>query len=197
MITFAPAICAVVALISMGVAGVFDRIPLLSPALAIAVEVLAALTLLGSWISRRRNWLTRRVPAIVLSAAVLTGLTAAVLRLTGTIVDAYPVSFALWIGLVIAALVGAPLVIVEPGRLRRWAAAAAVPLTLSGALLLINDEYGVWPTAGDLLGHTAVFHAPALRRLPTTVKPDRGVVVAFDAPATVSHFTHRPGSAYL
>lgn len=188
---------AVVALISMAAIGAFDRIPLLSPALALAVELLAALTLVGSWISRRRSWLTRWLPAVVLSAAALTGLAAAVLRLTGTIVDAYPLSFALWIGLVIAAVVGAPLVIAEPGRLRRWAAAAAVPLTLSGALLLINDEYGVWPTAGDLLGHTAVFHATALRRLPATVKPDHGVVVAFDAPATVSHFTHRPGSAYL
>jgi S-formylglutathione hydrolase FrmB len=189
--------CAVVALISMAAAGLFDRIPLLTPALAVTVETLAVLALVGSWISRRRSWLTRWLPAIVLSTAVLTGLAAAVLRLTGTIVDAYPVSFALWIGLVIAAVVGAPLVIAEPGGLRRWAAAAAVPLTLSGALLLINNEYGVWPTAGDLLGHTAVFHAPALRRLPATVKRDRGVVVAFDAPATVSHFTHRPGSAYL
>jgi S-formylglutathione hydrolase FrmB len=188
---------AVAVLVSLAVAGAFDRIPLLSPALAVTVELLAALALAGSWISRRRGWLTRWLPAIVLSAAALTGLAAAVLRLTGTIVDAYPLSFALWVGLVIAAVVGAPLAIAEPGRPRRWAAAAAVPLTLSGALLLINDEYGVWPTAGDLLGHTAVFHAPTLRRLPATVRPDHGVVVAFDAPATVSHFTHRPGSAYL
>jgi S-formylglutathione hydrolase FrmB len=197
VIVAAVAVCVPAAAISMAAAGLFDRLPLLSPALAVTVEVLAALTLLGSWISRRRGWLTRWLPAIVLSAAALTGLAAAILRLTGTIVDAYPVSFALWVGLVIAAVVGAPLVIAEPGRLRRCAAAAAVPLTLSGTLLLINDEYGVWPTAGDLLGHTAVFHAPALHRLPVTVKPDHGVVVAFDAPATVSHFTHRPGSAYL
>jgi S-formylglutathione hydrolase FrmB len=191
-------VCAVAALIAVAAAGLFDRIPLLNPPLAITVETLAVLVLLGSWASRRRGWLTRWLPAIVLAAALMTGLAAAILWLTGTIVDVYPVSFALWVGLAVAAVVGAPLVLAEPGRLRRCAAAAAVPLTLSGALLLINDEYGVWPTAGDLFGHTIVLRPSALHRLPPgSVKPDRGVLVALDPPATVSHFVHRPGSVYL
>src|SRR5262249_37617432 len=81
------------------VTGRLDRLPLLNPTVAITVEALAGLALVGSWISRRRRWLTRWLPAIVLSAAAVTGIAAAVLRLTGTVTDAYPAAFALWVGM--------------------------------------------------------------------------------------------------
>jgi S-formylglutathione hydrolase FrmB len=185
------------------VTGRLDRLPLLNPTVAIMVEALAGLALVGSWISRRRRWLTRWLPAIVLSAAAVTGITAAVLRLTGTVTDAYPAAFALWVGMALAALIGAPFAIARSGTsavartLRRCAAGLAVPLTLGGALLLVNDEYGAWPTVGDLLGHAGVLGPSALHLPPGAVKSGHGVLVAVDAPTTASHFAHRPGSVYL
>ncbi|MGC9665336.1 alpha/beta hydrolase [Planosporangium sp. 12N6] len=178
-------------------AGRFDGVPLLGPALAPAVEVLGVLALAGSWLSRRRRWLRRYLPAVVLTATAMTGVAATALRLTGMVTDPYPPSFALWAGLGLAALVGFPLVVTGPDRRRRWAAGAAVPLTLAGALLLVNDEYGVWPTVGDLLGHTRVRGASALHLPPGSVRSDSGVLVALDPPATRSRFAHRRGSVYL
>jgi S-formylglutathione hydrolase FrmB len=188
-------------------AGRFDGVPLLGPALAPTIEALGALALVGSWISRQRSWLALELPAVVLVSAAVTGVVAAALRVTGAVTEAYPPCFALWVGMGLAALIGFPLIVAKPGFLRRCIAGAAVPLTLTGALLLINDEYGVWPTFGDLLGHTKlldgklfdgkVLNGPALHLPPHSVASDRGVLVALDPPATRSHFAHRPGSVYL
>ncbi|NJC67563.1 hypothetical protein HC028_24110 [Planosporangium flavigriseum] len=142
--------------------GRFDRIPLLDPVLAVTVEALAALALVGSWMSRQRRWLTVLLPAVVALSTAVTAIVAALLRLTGTVTDAYPASFALWVGMALAALISLPVVVTRAGALRRWAAGTAVPLTLSGALLLMNNEYGVWPTAGDLLGRTEAVNAQVL-----------------------------------
>jgi S-formylglutathione hydrolase FrmB len=194
---------ALVALLAAGAAlvaaaaGRFDTVPLLGPALAPTVEILAALALLGSWLSRRRRWLAIELPAVVLVAAAVTGIVAVALRLTKTVMDVYPACFALWVGMALASLIGLPLVVARSGLLRRCAAAAAVPLTLTGALLLINNEYGVWPTVGDLLGHTRILDGSALHLQPGSPASDKGILVALDPPATRSHFAHRPGSVYL
>lgn len=177
-------------------AGRFDAVPLLPPALAVTIEALAGAALVGSWWSRRRGWLTRRLPAVVVAIVAAVGAAAAVLRLTGTVTDAYPPSFLLWIGLALAALAALPFVLARSGPARRAMSVAAVPLTLAGAFLLINDEYGVWPTLGDVLGHTARVQSSALRLAPPA-DPTAGTLVALDPPATRSHFGHRPGSAYL
>jgi S-formylglutathione hydrolase FrmB len=179
------------------VAGRLDAVPLLDPALAVTVEAVSALALVGSWISRRRRWYLLGLPAVVLSAAVLTGTTAAVLWLTGTVMDAYPVSFGLWVGMAVATLVGLPFVLRRSAAVRKVAAVVAVPLTMSGALLLINDEYGQWPTLGDLLGHTGLTGANALHLPPDAGKNGKGYLAKLDPPATKSHFVHRPGSVYL
>jgi S-formylglutathione hydrolase FrmB len=183
-------------------AGRFDGVPLLGPALAPTIEALGALALVGSWISRQRSWLALELPAVVLVSAAVTGVVAAALRVTGAVTEAYPPCFALWVGMGLAALIGFPLIVAKPGFLRRCIAGAAVPLTLTGALLLINDEYGVWPTFGDLLGHTKVldgklFTGPGRHLPPHSFTSDKGVLVALDPPATRSHFVHRPGSVYL
>jgi S-formylglutathione hydrolase FrmB len=175
--------------------GRFDRIPLLNPALSITVELLAGAALIGSWVSGRRRWYLFGLPTIVLAAAAVTGAAATTLWLTETVTDAYPLSFALWVGMAVAALIGLPFLIRHAAMPRRYAAAAAVPLTLAGALLLVNDEYGQWPTTGDLLGHTARPHTSALDAQPDTARS--GVLAALDPPATTSHFAHRPGSVYL
>jgi hypothetical protein len=65
--------CAVVALISMAAAGLFDRIPLLTPALVVTVETLAVLALVGSWISRRRSWLALEASRAGLRVHLFTG----------------------------------------------------------------------------------------------------------------------------
>jgi S-formylglutathione hydrolase FrmB len=194
------AVAALAALVSVAALvhfGQFDRTSLLDPALAAIVEVLAVLALVGSWISPRRRWLTRLLPAVLLAAAITTGIIVATLRITGMVVDAYPASFALWVGIGLAAVISVPFVVARAGTLRRLGAAAAVPLALTGALLLINDEYGAWPTVGDLLGHSNILGSSALHLPPNAVKSDKGVLVAMDPPATKSHFAHRRGSVYL
>lgn len=179
------------------VAGRLDAVPLLDPASAAIVEALAALALVGSWISHQRRWYLLGLPAVALSAAVITATVAAILWLTGTVTDAYPVSFGLWVGMAVATLVGLPFVLRRSAAVRKVAAVAAVPLTMSGALLLINDEYGQWPTLGDLLGHTGLTGASALHLPPDAGKNGKGYLAALDPPATKSHFIHRPGSVYL
>jgi S-formylglutathione hydrolase FrmB len=188
------ALASVAALVHVGL---FDRTPLLDPAIADIVEVLAVLALVGSWVSRRRSWLTRVLPAVVLAAAIATGIIAATLRVTGLVADAYPASFTLWVGIGLAAVISAPVVISRAGMLRRLGAAAAVPLALLGALLLVNDEYGAWPTLGDLLRHSNMLDSSALHLPPDAVETGTGALVAADPPAARSHFVHRPGSVYL
>ena len=56
--------------------------------------------------------------------------------------------------------------------------------------MLINDEYGVWPTVGDLLGHTRILDGSALHLQPGSPASDKGVLVALDPPATRSHFAN-------
>lgn len=181
-------------LVGLAHSGRLDRIPLLSSTLADTLEALGAAALVGSWLPGRRRWLTRTLPLVAGSAAILTGAVAVLLRVTGTVTDPYPPSFALWAGLAIAAALGLPTVLARSGAVRRALAGAAVPLTLAGALLLVNDEYGVWPTLGDLLGHTGIVSASAAT---VRISSDRGLLVAVDPPALRSHFRHRAGSAYL
>ncbi len=175
--------------------GRLDGVPLLNPALGDTVETAAVLALIAAWLFRRRP--ARPLAAVLAAAALLTGMVVGALRLTGLVVDPYPASFALWVGLGLAALLGAPVVLARPGMPRRVAAVAAVPLTLAGALLLMNDEYGGWPTVGDLLGHNSARGGSALRLPPGSGVPGRGVLVAVNPPAGRSHFAHRPGSVYL
>jgi S-formylglutathione hydrolase FrmB len=190
---------AVVALASLAAAGLLDAVPLLDTRVAIAVETVGAVLLALSWWSREWRWWRWRLAIVVVSAAALTAAAAATLRLTGTVTDAYPPSFAVWVGLALAALIGAPFTLRRPGQIRRAVALAAVPLTVCGAFLLINDEYGLWPQLGDVLGHDQL-NADLYRALhlpPGAARPDKGVVATVDVPATRSHFTHRPGSIYL
>jgi S-formylglutathione hydrolase FrmB len=219
------AVSAAVATGSIGVlvvggasAGVLDAVPLLNNAAAVGIEALAGATLLGSWLCAGRRWQRRTLPILLAGVAVLTGLIAAGLWLTGTVSDAYPPSFGLWIGLAFAAVAGFPLALrartrrARRGtfdRIRLVAASAAVPLTIIGALMLIDNEYGIWPQVGDLLGHNNVVGAGALRQARPAAdrtgtgaaKPAghfaKGVVAQLDAPGTASHLAHRPGVVYL
>jgi S-formylglutathione hydrolase FrmB len=202
--------------------GLFDQVPLLNSTAAVVIECLAVAALVASWLSAGRRWLRRVLPVVLGGVTLLTVSIAAILWQTRTVTDAYPPTFGVWVGLAFMALAGLPRGIrarsnpyrvVGADRVRRLTAVMAVPLTIAGALMLIDDEYGVWPQVSDLLGHTQVLQADALpalvhpqptkpakgvtQHVPPVVLPRQGVVVNIDPPATVSHFHHRPGVVYL
>ncbi len=194
----AAVVLATATLTALAVDGVFDQAALLNPVVAVIVEVTAGLALAASWWSRRVRWWRWRLPVSVLVAGAVTGAVAGWLRLSGTVTDAYPPTFAVWVTLALTALVGCWWTLRRGGQARRTLALAAVPLTLCGGFLLINDEYGLWPTLGDLMGHgTTTADLYTLLHLPPGTHPSKGVVASIDVPATRSHFTHRPGSVYL
>jgi S-formylglutathione hydrolase FrmB len=183
------------------VAGWLDRLPLLGSAPAGVVECIACATLAVSWLRPGRGWWSWQLPLALLGAATLTGLTAGYLHWSRTVVDPYPRSFFLWVGLAVTAMAGIPVTLLRPDRWQRAVAWAAVPLTVAGAFLLINNEYGVWPRMGSLLGHKGEISATRLYRelhIPVGMQGhDKGILAAIDIPAERSHFSHRPGSVYL
>jgi S-formylglutathione hydrolase FrmB len=67
--------------------------------------------------------------------------------------------------------------------------------------MLIVQEYGIWPTVGDVVGHAGVIdgnHAQEIVAGSRTAGPTSGgVILALDAPSTRSHFHHRPGVVFL
>jgi S-formylglutathione hydrolase FrmB len=227
MITSVIVVAFVVGLLGSGYAGLLDDVPLLDGAAATSVELLGGLALAVSWLSADQRWRRRGLPLLLGGVTAGTGTIAASLWLTGTVTDAYPPSFGLWVGLGLAALAGLPFVLRAGsgrwriGRLRlgpfergrQVASVLAVPLTLVGALMLIDNEYGIWPQVGDLLGHSKALSGAALRQelpglgepagagggAPVDEKPlpAKGVLAELDAASTTSHFTHRPGVVYL
>jgi S-formylglutathione hydrolase FrmB len=194
----------VTALAVAGWAGALDRVPLLNGTVAAGVEATGAALLVASWWLRDRRWYARVLPGTLLAVGALVGVIAFALWVTETVTDAYPPSFALWVGTSFAAVATCPLVLrhPRPGRTVAWrkaAVVAAVPLTLAGAFLLIDQEYGIWPQIGDVLGHTGGVVGPQGLRSPVGGggPPRQGVIVRLDAPATRSGFQHRPGVVFL
>jgi len=186
------------------VGGVFDGVPLLNVSVAAVIETLAAVALVRSWLHPDRRWLRRALPLLVGSVIVVCAGTAVLLRVTNTITDAYPVTFGVWIGMALLALVGTPFTVARGLPARRVTALLAVPLTLAGGLMLIDQEYGVWPAVGDLFGRLPTVNAAVLPSdLAGTPRgsrhpvPHAGELVALDVPATASHFRHRPANVYL
>ncbi|WP_432994797.1 alpha/beta hydrolase [Dactylosporangium sp. CA-233914] len=185
--------------------GGLDRIPLLDRPAAAATEAAGLLCLALVWV-RPRDRRTRRTGLLLAAgvAVAVAGL-AVLLRSAGTVNDAYPPAFAIWVGAVLAAIAGCPLALMWPGERpaawRRATALAAVPLTAAGALMLIDQEYGVWPTVGDVIGHDGTLRGADARRALDGGAPGGsaadGMLMMLDAPATVSHFAHRPGAVYL
>lgn len=140
-------------------AGVLDHVSLLNKPAAVATEVAGGGLLVASWLRRERRWWRRLLPILLLSVAVLIGLIALLLNVTGTVTDPYPPSFAVWVFAAFASIAVAPFVVRRRGEPLRWrslAALAAIPLTLAGGFMLIVEEYGIWPTVGDVVGHAGV-----------------------------------------
>ncbi|WP_238009434.1 alpha/beta hydrolase-fold protein [Dactylosporangium sp. AC04546] len=208
--------------------GAFDHVPLLDRAVAGGFEVVGCALLLAALSSPERRWITRTLPILLLSVTGLVALVALTLWITGTVTDAYPPSFAIWVGAGFAALAGCPLVLrrrpvdraTRPadgrttgrttggtaGRALAWrkaAAVVAVPATIAGAFMQIDQQYGIWPQLGDVLGHSGAISGQQAHDLiggaatPGSDPPAHGVIVSLDAPASRSHFSHRPGVVFL
>jgi S-formylglutathione hydrolase FrmB len=192
--------------------GWLGGVPLLDPTAATVIEVLGAVALLVTWLGRDRRW-RRRSLLVALASAASTGVVAAVLRLTGTVTDPYPATFAIWVAVAFAAMAGLPLVLRSAGNGwaghgRRVTASMAVPLTATGAFLIINYEYGIWPYARDVFAHVHTVSPEALALLTApqryagvprgpVIQPPHVIVVGIDPPGTRSHFRHRPGVVVL
>jgi S-formylglutathione hydrolase FrmB len=182
--------------------GLLDHVSLLNRWAAAGCELAGGGLLIASWLRPDARWLLRSLPILLVSVAVLVGLIALLLRVTGTVTDPYPPSFAVWVFAAFAAIATAPFAAsrrAEPLRWRSLAALAAVALTLTGGFMLIIQEYGIWPTVGDVVGHAGVidgnraqeYLAGGSRSVPG------GVILALDAPSTKSHFHHRKGVVFL
>jgi hypothetical protein len=94
--------------------------------------------LIASWLRPDARWLLRSLPILLVSVAVLVGLIALLLRVTGTVTDPYPPSFAVWVFAAFAAIATAPFAVRRRGEPLRWrslAALAAVALTLAGGFI--------------------------------------------------------------
>ncbi|WP_433088207.1 alpha/beta hydrolase [Dactylosporangium sp. CA-052675] len=203
---------------ALAAAGALDPVPLLDRPIAAGLETAGLLCLGFVWVRPGDRRTRRSALLLALGVAAAVGVLALALRATGTVTDAYPPSFAVWIGAAFAAIAGCPPALGRRAgrgdgrgdgrgagrggaRWRRAAAVAAVPLTAVGALMLIDQEYGIWPTAGDMLGHDGTLRGADARRAldgdPAARSPVGGTLMMLDAPATVSHFPHRPGAVYL
>jgi S-formylglutathione hydrolase FrmB len=184
-----------------------DRVSLLDTRTTYLVCAGAVAALLGSWIRSDRRWRLRTLPTIVAAATAATALIVVMVRFTGTITDSYPSLFVLWGLVLLAALTGLPFAMVRSGWIQRACALVAVPLALGGSLLLVNQEYGMWPRVADLVGHNRLpkldLAALRVRALDLLASPltnqdrDGGRYLPLDPPQTYSHFTHQPGGVYL
>ncbi len=167
------------ALVLFGVAatrGWLDGLRIDTP-MEVAPVALGAAVLVAAVMARRsRRWWTRTLPASVACVVVVEWLAAWYLRASAIIVDHYPPSFLIWVGLALLT----PTVVVggwsAAGSRRRLAGVAAVPLAVAAAFLLINSHYGYWPTLGDLLDHPlpGQVSAATFRREVAAVLPSSG-----------------------
>jgi S-formylglutathione hydrolase FrmB len=184
------------------------RISLLHGTLPRAIEVLAVGCGLGCLWRRDRRWWGVTLPVLLGVTVAAVAITVAVLRATRTVIDHYPPSFTVWVGLAVLTTVAAAAGFRRGGRWRRVAALGAAPSTFAAAFVLINAHYAYWPTVGDLLGQRLPDQAPSAAlgktpgppsgfRRPAATSTSHGEVVPLDVPATVSHFPHRPGSIYV
>jgi len=189
-------------------AGVLDRVSLLNRWASTGAEAVGGGLLVAGWLRRDRRWLRRTLPILLFAVAALVGLIALLLRVTGTVTDPYPPSFAVWVFAAFAAIATVPILVrrsaYAPVRWRAAAALAAVPLTLAGGFMLIDQEYGIWPTVGDVAGHAGVIDGDRAKQIVSGQRGavpasagSTGVIVSLDAPATRSHFRHRPGVVFL
>ncbi|MEV6410080.1 alpha/beta hydrolase-fold protein [Kribbella sp. NPDC051718] len=173
-----------------------------------------ALVLAVGW--RDARWRTRKLPLIVVGAAVAGLLTARVVLPASGVTDPLPLSVWLWFGVVVGALLVLIVGWNAPRRATGHAAlsrtvnwrhrgAAVVAATLAAIVCAngVNQFVGYFPTVGDAVAGIENKQVPgevSLHQL--TSKPDpvaqkNGKLVKITIPATPSGFKHRPELVWL
>jgi S-formylglutathione hydrolase FrmB len=165
-----------------------------------AVEVGGVLLLLAAGLVSSPPAVLPRIVGRALVGAGVAELTALlIVRHVAGITDHVPPTFHLWTGLLGAALG------VLSGRIagRRTALALGAVAALSvGGFLLVNEHYAYYPTVASMVGARTVDNVSlaTFRRASASTSDaalGHGVVVALDAPPTVSHLEHRRGEVWL
>jgi S-formylglutathione hydrolase FrmB len=186
--------------------GVFDHVSLLRGPFPWLIKGSAIASIALALTGRDRKWWTRQLPIAVAATTVVVLFTAWTLKWSGTITDKYPRTFLVWTGGAVFSLASLAPGFMPSAIWRKVVRFAALPLTVFAAFLLINAQYGYWPTLGGLLGRPIpgqVSKASLEQQIAAPPRPQHvietslGELAPFDPPATVSHFRHRVGAVYL
>jgi len=182
----------------------FGQLSLLHGWLPPALQVLALLVVVAAVDWRRRSWFKRVLPAALIAAAAVTGLSYWYIGSIGLAGEPAPASLWLWI-----AMSGLAAAVVLLGWLgsrwwRRGLAVLSVPLCVLCATVALNDWVGYFPTALSAWNQLTSGPLPdQVDRLRITAmqiegtKPTKGVVVPVNIDADASHFPHRQELVYL
>ena len=177
-------------------------VSLLGGWLPITVQAAAAVAVLAAIGWRTRQWRLVWLPLSVTAGAVAAMAAHTYMNSQGLASDPAPARLWLWV----AVCVGALAVAVLGWRGARWWRRAlsmlAIPLTLAGVLLTLNQWVGYYPTvqaawnaltAGPLPDEVDAAALPGLRN----TAPPTGKLVKVDIPYTASGFKHRGEYVYL
>jgi S-formylglutathione hydrolase FrmB len=182
----------------------FGQLSLLRGWLPPALQVLALLAAVAAVDWRRRGWRKRALPAALIAAAAVTGLSYWYIGSIGVAGDPAPVSLWLWIAM--SGLTAAVLLLGWPGARwwRRGVAVLSVPLCVLCASVALNMWVGYFPTVLSAWNQLTSGPLPdQIDRLRVTAmqiegtKPTKGVVVPVNIDANASHFSHRQELVYL
>lgn len=181
-----------------------DHISLMHGWLPLAVQILAAVSLLLAIGWRTPRWRLTALPAAALSGAALVGVTHWSIASNGLSGEPAPRSMWVWIALTGVAVAVAVLGWGTAGRRRRTLSILAVPMAALSAALMLNLWVGYFPTVqaawgqltgGPLPGQTD--HATVARMLADQAVPTRGKVLPVNIPSDASKFKHRGELVYL
>ena len=181
-----------------------QHISLMHGWIPVAVQVLAAITLVFAIGWRTPRWRRLWLPVAALAGLALAWATHWNIASEGLAGDAPP--RALWVWITLTGFAAAVAVLGWRSALwrRRVTALAAVGLCALSAGLMLNAWVGYFPTVqtawaqltgGPLPGETD--RATVARMLAANAVPARGTVVPVDIPATASGFKHRGELVYL
>jgi S-formylglutathione hydrolase FrmB len=182
----------------------FSELSLLRGWLPSALQVLALLLAVTAVDWRRRGWCKRALPAALIAAAAVTGLSYWYIGSIGVAGDPAPASLWLWIAM--SGLTAAVLLLGWPGARwwRRGVAVLSVPLCVLCATVALNMWVGYFPTVLSAWNQLTSGPLPdQIDRLRVTAmqiegtKPTKGVVVPVNIDADASHFAHRQELVYL
>ena len=177
-------------------------VSLLGGWLPITVQAVAAVALLVAIGWRTRRWRLMWLPLSVAAGAIAAMAARTYMNSQGLASDPAPARLWLWVAGCVGAIAVA--VLGWPGARwwRRALSMLAIPLTLTGVLLTLNQWVGYYPTvqaawnaltAGPLPDEVDAAALPGLRN----TAPATGKLVKVDIPYAASGFKHRSEYVYL